>query len=179
MTDLGRYVDRQYGGFFFIRTCIFSNNGKAGDLDKFCQISLIDAWYGKNKNFLKKNFPFAMEVKMCFFGSFRIRKWIRIPTRQKCYKLPDLRHGLYMFITLMWFWIFVHIYHCLPSVGWVSPYIEQKRLNFFGSKSCEFEFKLQLTKALWGDQIFVVRSNIELQQCGFGFLCLQPFAFAP
>ena len=58
---------------------------------------------GKIKIFWNKNFLPAMEVKTCFFGSFRIRRWIRNPTRQKCYKLPNL-----------------------------SPYIEQKRLNFFG-----------------------------------------------
>ena len=70
-----------------------------------------------------------MEIKMCFFASFRIRRWIQTLTWQEILKLPVLHYELYTSTKLMLFWIFVHMYHCLLHV--VCPfYFEQRRLNF-------------------------------------------------
>ena len=86
----------------------FGNHKNLSNFKKFSKTSFVDACF----NFLIRNFPFSIEVKMCFLVENKGKQnWNvnRIQIPQKCYRPPKPRHGLYMFITFVWFWIFVHI----------------------------------------------------------------------
>ena len=65
-------MDPNHMGFFFCQGCELIAIIGGPNLEKFCGKCIIDVWHGKkNLNFLTQNFPFSVEVKMCFFGS----KW--------------------------------------------------------------------------------------------------------
>ena len=159
------------GFFLFHWTCQFSNDGRICGTDKFDEICLIKAWYEKNKNFLKDNFPFAWKSK-CVFWFIQNLKMNSNSNSTKYFQTLEL----YMSIIFMWFWIlsrsviafFVKFCHASLINVWNG-----KIIHFLLWKSkCVFSVHSEFDKRLSNVQIFVMSFIRPLHWCSFGFLSM-------
>ena len=166
----------QNGCFFFHPKHDLFNlsswNGRVSDLNKFCQISLIDAEYGKIINFFVKNFSFSLEVKMCFFvhSEFEDEFELRFDKRP-----PNLRHELYMSITLMRFFAFYpYLVFLLSAVD--CSIIHQKRLNLF-VKIFGNAFIFRLDKSVSRPQGYVILLSKLSEKFNLFWCIIEPVPF--
>ena len=142
-----------------IRTCISSNNGKAPTSTNFVRY-FWNAWYGKIQIFDQK-------FSLCF-GSFKIRIWIRAPTRQRLSNPQIFAMG---FICPLQWCVVLNFY---PHLSCSILFLNKRDLNFFD----HFPRTLQREgKSFLESQIFNMGFIHWPQHRGLGFWCLWIFAF--